>query len=212
MAIERTRALIARRLGVALEAAPRDAYRELEALEGDWIGAFAQPGVILHAATVVRATLGEHSGRAVDEYGQSELEIVEHDAERVVLRKRYAGKSITGEFVYIGRLVDGTLAGYWFSPLRPPFCGVCWMSRADRLTDATRTALDQRVRSRSVRRGLVYATLGVLGATGLAGLAGHAGFALLTTVAVLTGGFLLADRTNAMRREVKLWQRALGSG
>src|SRR5439155_1420658 len=50
-AIERTQALLTRRLGVPIELAHGEPYREADGLVGDWIGAFAQPGVILSAAS-----------------------------------------------------------------------------------------------------------------------------------------------------------------
>ena len=208
-AIERTRALIERRLGVAMMSAPRDAYRETDAFAGDWLGAFAQPGVILNAATVVRASFDERVGKAVDEYGESSLVVVQHEADRVVLRKRYANKPATGEFMYVGRLADGALAGYWYSTLRPQFCGVFWMSRADRLADATRTSLETRVRARSVRRGIVYTLAALVAAAGLAGIAGYTEIAIIAFLVVLLARYVLLGRMDAMTKEVKLWQKAL---
>ena len=208
-AIERTRALLTRRLGVEIELARGEAYREAEGLAGDWIGAFAQPGVILNAATVVRATIVDGGGRMVDEYGEATLTITRGAGDRVELRKQYAGRGMTGQFVYVGRRADGMLAGYWYSPLRPAFCGVFWLARADRLSEATRTALDARVRSHSFRRDIVYVGITLLAAAMMFGAMGYPMIAAGAILTMLAFRYVLLERTDALRREMLLWKREL---
>lgn len=208
-AIERTRVLLTRRLGVELALAQGEAYREAGGLVGDWIGAFAQPGVILNAATPVRVTLGEGQGQGVDEYGSSTFD-VRRDGDRVELRKSYAGKGVAGQFMYVGRLADGVLAGYWYSPLRPAFCGVFWLARTDRLAETTRTALDARVRQRSIKLGLVLVLAAVISCAWAISLLGYPRLAVALAAVVLLGRFVLVERTDALRREAQLWKRDLG--
>ena len=208
-AIERTRALLTRRLGIELAIAQGDAYREANGLTGDWIGAFAQPGVLLNAATPVQVTLGDGHGHGVDEYGESTF-MVKQDGDRVELRKSYAGRSLDGQFTYVGRLSDGVLAGYWYSPLRPAFCGVFWLARTDRIAETTRTALGARVRKRSIKLGLLLVLVAVLSCTFAFSVLGYPRLALAIALLCLGFRYLLVQRTDTMRREAQLWKRDLG--
>jgi hypothetical protein len=207
----RTRALIAGRLGVAIALRRGDAYRDARSLElaGDWLGGFAQPGVILNAVTAVSARLSDDGGAMIDEYGESRLSVA-RDGDRIQLDKRY-GPEATRRFHYVGQLAGGTLAGYWCSPLRPEFGGVFWLVRADQLEQASASALAARVRSSSPRRLLALGTLfGLMIAAG-AGIAlwnpALAGGALLGQIAFSQ---LLRSRTRAMLCARRSWQDRLG--
>lgn len=210
-AADRTRALFARELG--LDLTPREVhYRDQAAgvFEGEWLGAFAQPSIVLNKVTPVSLRLDATTGNSVDEYGKAQLGI-RRDGDFVQLVKSYEGRDQTGRFVYIGRFEAGALAGYWYSPLRPQFCGVFWFSRVDQLADATAEKLRSRVRSTSPKRTIVKAGVFavVTGSIVLAGPApaialGLAGVGVLATITLNT-------RARALRREVIAWQRALGA-
>ena len=156
---ERTRALVTRELGVALELVAERGYREQGegALAGEWLGAFAQPGLVLNKATAMRVELDGEDGTSVDEYGTARLAITRHEGERIAWRKDYGGPTKT--FDYVGRIAHGVIAGYWYAPAVPRFGGVFWLARADQLTEASATALRGKVRTWSWRRHALRALL-----------------------------------------------------
>ena len=210
VARERTRVLIGRQLGLELGERTGDAYRDPsgELLDGEWLGAFAQPGVILNKVTPVSLRIDGASGQCIDEYGEARLEVALDDKnDRVEIRKDYG--RLGGQFLYVGRIHEGTLAGYWHSGMRPEFAGVFWMARADRLPDELAEALRRRVRRTSPRRALLKAAmLSVLiaGAVGVR-LWPPLGFAALGATVVFL--LVLSQRTEKLRREVALWRRQL---
>jgi hypothetical protein len=175
-------------------------------LEGDWLGGFAQPGVILNKVSAMSARFDTDNGGIVDEYGSSSVQIVRRDRDRIQLVKRYAEH----EFVYVGRLAHGALAGYWYSPIRPTFAGVFWLSRVDRLPDTTAAALRDRVRATSPRRWIVSAASSlVMCAFGL-GLVVSPPLALAAGATGAACVWLVRRRLLALRREVDLWREQLG--
>lgn len=202
--------LIGRQLGVELGERAGDAYRDAsgELLEGEWLGAFAQPSVILNKVTPVSLRIEGGGGRSIDEYGEARLEVSRDETtERIEIRKDYG--RFAGEFAYVGRMHEGTLAGYWFSTLRPDFAGVFWMARADRLAPEVAERLRRGVRRSSPKRALLRAAMmAVL----IAGVVGVRLVPVLGFVAVgLAALFLLVlrRRTDNLRREVELWRRQL---
>jgi len=207
---ERTRALIGRQLGLELGERAGDAYRDAsgELLDGEWLGAFAQPSVILNKVTPVSLRIDGAAGRSIDEYGEAQLDVsVEPTRERIEIRKEYG--RIGGEFMYVGRMHEGTLAGYWYSAVRPQFAGVFWMARADRLAPEVAERLRRRVRRNSPKRSLLRAAMIstlIVGAVGVR-LVPLLGFVALA----LAGVFLLVlkHRSEALQREVELWRRQL---
>jgi hypothetical protein len=204
----RTRDLIAAKLGVPI-VERGETYRSTvgTGLEGDWLGAFMQPGVIVSQVTPMRVTLSGTMGRSVDEYGPATLTLVKREGDRVTLTKRYdSGPS----FVYVGRLGSGTLAGYWQSPLRPAFSGVFWLARTESLAESTLRSFEGRVRRWSLRRGLLYAVCLRLAGMMFVGLKGYHRIALIS--AALWVAVLLLDRgrANRVRSEVARWKELLG--
>src|SRR5690242_18501181 len=71
--LDRTRELIARHLGVALAVRAGEGYREADGslLAGEWLGAFAQPAVILNTVSAMSLRLDEQGGASIDEYGEA---------------------------------------------------------------------------------------------------------------------------------------------
>jgi hypothetical protein len=175
-------------------------------LDGDWLGAFAQPGVILNTASAMSVRFAGAGGAIVDEYGPSTVTVSARAGDRVVFVKRYA----RAEFVYVGRLVDGQLAGYWYSSLRPAFAGVFWLSRVDRLDDASAAALGDRVRSKSRRRTALLAFNAVAVCAMLVGYVTYLPLALAALAASLGFDLLMRRRTVEMRRDVDAWKTQLG--
>jgi hypothetical protein len=152
-AADRTRALLEQHLGVGLGVDSGDAYRDARGklLDGEWLGAFAQPGVITNTVTAVSATLSASGGRMVDEYGASDVAILSIRDGRVEMRKAYS-EALNKQFVYVGRLGDGTFAGYWYSRALPWFRGGFHFTRADRMPAEARDRLRVHVRSWSWRK------------------------------------------------------------
>ena len=209
-ALERTQRLITGRLGVTIGAPQaRDAYREAQgtSLDGEWLGGFAQAGVVLHTVSAVSARIEGDGGAMIDEYGESTLVGVTRAGDRVEFAKHYAVQRL----VYVGRLGDGVLSGYWYSALRPQFAGVFWLTRADRLDEATLATFRKRVRSTSPRRAVVRIALPALMLTPLVAMMGTSILALLAAIAANVGFFgLLRLRTDRMRREAQAWRTTLG--
>jgi len=131
-------------------------------------------------------------------------------ADRVELIKQYNGRGATGQFVYVGVCVTACSPATGIRRCGRGFCGVFWLARSDRLDDATRTALDARVRSHSVRKDLVLAALAAMLVALFIGLVGYPRIALAVAFVFLAFRFVLVDRTDAMRREALLWKRELG--
>jgi hypothetical protein len=201
--------MITRALGVSLAVPRADGYREQGAtpLPGEWLGAFAQPGVLLAAVTAMRVELTADGGTTTDEYGAATLAPLRVDGDRVEWHKQYA----RGErFVYVGRLVDGVLAGYWYAPRLPSFGGVFWLGRADRLAAAAATELRARVRSTSWRRRLLK--LLFLAATIALAIGIRVAPLVAAAIAVIAVGFVILHRRRmrAMGGERDRWQRVLG--
>ena len=205
---ERTRALVTRELGVALELVGERGYRESGSapLEGEWLGAFAQPGVVLNTATAMRVELGRDVGSSVDEYGAADLVIVRHEGDRVEWRKAYvAGQR--ENFIYVGRLAHGVLAGYWYSPHLPRFGGVFWLARTDHLTEPSASALRAKVRSWSWRRHALRALLVALIVVPAVGPTPVLAIPIVGTVWL--GMYTLNRRRNALASERREWERLL---
>lgn len=208
--IDRTRALIGRHVGVELAVRTGDGYRDNDAslLAGEWLGAFAQPAVILNSVSAMSVRLDDQGGASIDEYGEATLVDLRVDGDRVAWRKRYARST----FVYVGRRTGGVIAGYWYAPIRPAFRGVFWLGRADHLTDPAAAALRRRVRSTSPRRMLVkvafYAMFGAI----LVG--GYVSWMLEVAGLALFAAFVgtLRARTRALQAEAAAWRRELGAG
>lgn len=207
--MERTRDLVSSRLGVAIELRREDAYRASAGatLEGEWVGAFLQPGVVLNAASAMRVHMGAREGRSLDEYGAATLSMSEGDGQRVVLTKDYEGQP-DRQFRYVGLLSGGVLAGYWFSVARPSFAGIFWLARTDRLTDSTAESLQKMVASWSWRRGVVRA------APILLTLSIGLGIGARAEVYLAVSAFALAFavyrlRAKALDAEVLRWRRLL---
>lgn len=210
-AAERTRALFARELD--LDLTPRGVhYREPAAgvFEGEWLGAFAQPAVVVNKVTAVSLRFASTSGNSIDEYGKAMLSI-RRFGERVQMTKSYENKDQGGQFVYVGELHAGTLAGYWYSPLQPSFCGLFWFSRVDQLADATAEKLNARVRANSPRLVVAKAMTFVVitGSIVTAAISPVVSAGLVGVGAV--GMLTLRHRTRALRREVDSWVAALGA-
>jgi hypothetical protein len=204
--VDRTRELVTRQLGIAIRARELEPYRQASGkqLEGEWLGGFAQAGIVLNKATAVSARFDERAGAMVDEYGESTVYVMRRNDDQVWLTKQYA----TQHFTYVGRLGDGTLAGYWYSPLRPEFSGVFWLARADRLDEATLAAFRARVRSTSPRRVLALVGLPIITLAPLLAYPHPAG--LLGTMALNIATIaILRTRMRSLQREVALWRQEL---
>jgi hypothetical protein len=202
--------LIGRELGVELGERTGDAYRDAtgELLDGEWLGAFAQPSVILNKVTPVSLRIDGREGRSIDEYGEARLDVsIEPVHDRIEIRKDYG--RLGGEFVYVGRMHEGTLAGYWYSTVRPQFAGVFWMARADRLAPEVGERLRRRVRRNSPKRALLKAAMMSLLIAGVVGvrLVPALGFVVLGLGVAFV--LVLAQRTRNLGREVELWRRQL---
>jgi hypothetical protein len=205
--LDHTRALILAGLGIRVNAKVGDAYRDPSGtpLEGEWIGAFAQPGVVLNAVTAVSAQIAEGTGGMEDEYGKSKL-VVTRKNDRVTIEKHYQDS----HFIYIGKLFEGALAGYWYAPIRPAFGGVFWLSRADRLREDSLEQFRARVRSKSPRRTIAKGMLWSLAIGSAVGLRMYPPLAIGSFAAF--GGFswVMNRRVRAMRVEIERWKRELG--
>jgi hypothetical protein len=209
---ERARSLVASRLGVRIELRREEAYRASAGatLEGEWVGAFLQPGVVLNPATAMRVHMGATTGQAVDEYGAATLSITARDGERVALTKDYAGQP-DRQFRYVGALSGGVLAGYWHSLARPAFAGLFWLARTDRVTDSTAELLTRRVASFSWRRGVVKAAA-ILVTVGIAWGSLGPSAALYVAVSVNALAFAVYRlRATALHAEVERWRGLLGT-
>lgn len=206
--LDRTRELIARHLGVALAVRAGEGYREGDGslLAGEWLGAFAQPAVILNTVSAMSVRLDEKGGASIDEYGEAALTNPFVRGEHVSWRKRYARAS----FTYVGQHREGVIAGYWYAPARPSFTGVFWLARADRLEPEVATALRARVRSTSPRRTLTKLAMGAILAAVLIG--GHASWGIEVAGLAAGAGFvsMLRARTRALQREAAGWQMEIG--
>lgn len=205
-AYEATHARITSRLGFAIGLRDRDAYRDAGGtrLAGEWLGAFAQPSVFLNKVTPVSARFDESSGAMIDEYGESQLALGRAD-DRVAFVKQYARQS----FQYVGRLGDGTLAGYWYSTARPEFAGVFWLQRAELFDEPTLAMFRRRVRSSSPRRAIAQIAMPLV----LIGpVIVFPSSAVLGATIAVNGGilWLIRRRMQELRREVELWRADLG--
>jgi hypothetical protein len=204
---ERTREIVASRLGVRVVERGDEAYRTALAtgLDGEWLGGFVQPGVVLRDATAMRFTLAGCSGRSVDEYGQASLTLLELEGERVELTKVYSRSS--GTFRYVGRLSNGTLSGYWYSATRPAFCGVFWFARTERLADETGRALERGIKTWSARRGLLIAGMLLLTVMTVS----LSPRVVIAALCVWAGGYAIyRSRARALSAEVASWRSLLG--
>jgi hypothetical protein len=182
-AVAATRARLAGELGVTWEERRGALYRESASLQGDWLGVFVQPAVILHTASAVRMELRlEGESRSWDEYGQATIEILEPGPGRVAFTKTYNGQ----KYFYVGTLEGGALAGYWVSRSMPGFRGFFCFTRAELLTDASRAALQSLVLTKSTRRSIAGAV--ARGATVLGGVG--VALAAFTHVIPVWGGLL----------------------
>jgi hypothetical protein len=205
---ERTRTLLTRELGVPLELVGERGYREPGGapLEGEWLGAFAQPGVVLNTATAMRVELGREAGSSVDEYGEASLAIARHEGDRVTWRKAYTGGQ-QQNFIYVGRFAHGVIAGYWYSPHIPRFGGVFWLARTDHLTERSASALRAKVRTWSWRRLALRALLA--GMIVVPALAPAPALALPMVGAFGLGVYTLKRRRDALARERRAWEQLL---
>lgn len=156
---ESTRDFLAARLGVAWTTR-MIGYRESasETLSGHWIGAFAQPAVVLNSVSGMSLAVEGGRGIARDEYGESSIVLLEDDDGRVAFVKRYAKQS----YVYVGTIQGGMLAGYWVSTRLPDFGGVFCMVREEDLDLATLAAMRHKVLPTSTRRFASYLLVGAL--------------------------------------------------
>ena len=197
-----------RELGVPLELVGERGYREQgdAPLAGEWLGAFAQPGVVLNLATAMRAELDRDAGSSVDEYGAATLTITRHEGDRVEWRKAY-GSGQHQSFVYVGRLAHGVLAGYWYSPRSPRFGGVFWLARTDQLTEASASALRAKVRSWSWRRHALRALMAGMIVVPVLGPAPVIAIPLVGSVWL--GLWTLNRRREALADERRQWERLL---
>jgi hypothetical protein len=203
----RTRAILSSRLGVQVIERREETYRTslVTALDGDWLGGYVQPGVILQAATATRVSISAGRGRSVDEYGPAALTILKNDGERVELTKEYARRN--GAFRYVGRLSNGTLSGYWYSLQRPAFCGVFWLARTERLTDQTVRAFERGVQTWSSRRVILIVGLLLLVAMTVSGNR----YAQVAALLVWVGGYAVyGNRARTLKAEVERWRSLLG--
>lgn len=212
--VERTRLRIARGLRLALvEAADGAAYRSAGGtpIDGEWLGAFAQPSVILRAVTATSVTFGDGRGASVDEYGEAKLQIVKHDGDRIEWVKRYVIERPGAlPLRYVGRIHGTTLSGYWEAIDKPGFCGVFWLARADRIAKSAREVMQSRVRSRSVPRAVAQVVLtGLFVAFGF-GLATWSVLALVAGIAIAGIVALGSARVGEMKREVADWKQVIG--
>ena len=207
----RTRRLIDRHLGLDLRERVGDAYRDPSGtlLEGEWLGAFVQPSVVLNQVTPVSVRLAGAEGWSIDEYGKATLEVAAGDHGRVRWTKRYA-PSVARQFEYVGRIEGGTLAGYWVSTLRPSFGGVFWLVRADRLPPDIADRLRARVRRSSPRRSLLKGLFAVVVLAAALGIRVFPPLAFATLVPCVVFVVAMRTRTDALRHEVERWKRQLG--
>jgi len=201
--------LIGKQLGLELGERAGDAYRDAsgELLEGEWLGAFAQPSVILNMVTPVSLRIAGEGGQCIDEYGEATLAVTREQDDRIEIRKDYG--RMAGQFVYVGRMHEGTLAGYWYSEVRPEFAGVFWMARADRLADEVAERLRRRVRRTSPRRALLKAAMMSLLIAGAVGMRLYPVLGFVALGAAVVFLLVLSQRTENLRREVDLWRRQL---
>ena len=212
--VERTRLRIARGLRLALvEAGDGDAYRSAGGtpLDGEWLGAFAQPAVILRAVSAMSVMFGDNRGASVDEYGEAELSVVARDGDRIEWVKRYRVERPGALALrYVGKLHGTTLSGYWEAIDRPTFCGVFWLARADRTAKSVREVMQSRVRSKSVPRVVAQIVM-----TGLCivfgfGLVTRHVIALAAAVAFVALIALGTARAGELKREVAEWKQVIG--
>jgi hypothetical protein len=210
-----TRALIAQQLGfsIGLRGDRGELYRDAAgtALEGEWLGGFAQPGVILNRVTAVSARFDAGTGAMIDEYGESTLVRQPHRGERVAFAKRYgkADPTARARFDYTGKLRGGELAGFWSYSLRPEFCGVFWLIRADHLDEPTLAGFRRRVRKTSPRRTAVKVVAASMAVAPLVSLGSPAVFAGVLAIDVAAIG-VLRYRTARLARLVRGWRTELG--
>lgn len=195
-----------RHLGITIREREAGPYRDASGkqLEGEWLGGFAQPGVVLHKATAVSARFDEREGAMVDEYGPSSVYILRRHEDRIWLTKQYGRQ----QFTYVGQLGDGTLAGYWYSPLVPTFEGVFWFARADRLDDATRAELQRRVRSSSPRKWIAVVGIPVVSFAPVVAYPHAAGMMATFAICWTMMGLGFA-RKRRLLREAALWREEL---
>ena len=198
---------ITRGLGFAIGLRDRDAYRDSLGvrLAGEWLGAFAQPSVLLNKVTPISARFDEVTGAMIDEYGESRLTLTEPAGDRVDFVKQYATQS----FHYHGFLGDGTLAGYWYSHARIEFTGVFWLQRAELFDEATSEMFRRRVRSSSPRRVVAQIALPVLF---IGPVFAFPYPAVLASTIAANGAllWLIRRRMRDLQREVALWRADLG--
>ncbi len=212
--VERTRLRVARGLHLALvEAGDAPAYRGAGGtpLDGEWVGAFAQPAVLLRAVTATSVTFADHGGASFDEYGEANLHVVVRDGDRVEWIKRYAiARPGAHPLRYVGRIHGSTLSGYWEAVDRPGFCGVFWLARADRLVKGSRELMQTRVRSRSVPRTVAQTVMtGLFVALG-AGAVASLPLALAAALAIAAIVGIGTARVGVMKREVTDWKLLIG--
>jgi len=213
--VERTRLRIARGLRLALvEAGDGDAYRTAGGtpLDGEWLGAFAQPAVILRAVSAMSVTFGDNRGASVDEYGEAELSIVARDGDRIEWVKRYRVERPGALALrYVGKLRGATLSGYWEAIDRPSFCGVFWLARADRTAKSMREVMQSRMRSKSVPHVVAQVVMAGLCILFVAGLVTHHPIAF--AAAVMFAGLIALGtvRAGELKREVAAWKQVIGS-
>jgi hypothetical protein len=200
---QRARDLLGSHLGIRVIEQPVETYRSNEggALDGEWLGGFVQPGVILSAASAVRLTLADGQGSSLDEYGPATLTVTRRVGDRVEITKTYGGP-FAAPLRYVGRLSGGVLAGYWYSAVRPGFCGLFWLSRRERLSDASRLALERHVRAWSWRRPIALFVFYGLVVVALVGLHYDARVSLACGAALAAMTFIHRTRARALVEQV----------
>ena len=206
-AIERMRARIGRPLGASLRDR-RGVSDGVAPLDGEWLGGFAQPSVVLNEVSAMSAQLA-NQGTMRDEYGESSVTVVALTPEKLELRKSYARSG--AEFVYVAQRSAATLAGYWYAPKNKAFRGVFCLVRADALGPDDERALRNRVRTTSPRRiALLVASAAVVAAFAWGAL-GHDRVLALGALAVFCAfQVVVYFRLSARRREADAWRELLG--
>jgi hypothetical protein len=213
---DRTRALISRHLPrpIGRRDGGGDIYRDATVIpvDGEWVGGFAQAGTILNTITPVSVRFERDGGAMSDVYDESRLTRADHGGDRVAFMKQYASSNGEARFHYIGRLRDGEIAGYWQDPGGPRHAGVFWLTRADRLDDATLAdfrRLASNASPASSDRTLLQVSALVLTAGPILAFPSVIGVlaALILDITLLVS---VSTRVTDMPGEVAAWRRELG--
>lgn len=185
----------------------KDPFRESASLEGTWVGAFAQPAVMLNTVSAVELTLdAEGNGSARDEYGVARIVAVLVTPTRFAFEKTYNNET----FVYVGGRNGSEVAGYWYSKKIPSFAGIFSMTRSDCVSEKTLSeisaSIEKRARPNLTRFFRLLAAPGVV--AGVSALAWAIGPIWFLGTWVLLGGFLIRSKRSLASR-VDPWRKAL---